>query len=52
MLAGFSTCWEQGVQRRMVLVVIFSLDFFLLFLCFIVAIFDLMHDVEAIHGLW
>ena len=40
----------QRVQRRMVLVVIFFV-FWKLFICFVVAIFDLVHDMEAIHDL-
>ena len=41
----------QGIQRFMVLVVMFF-DFFLNdFFGFVVAIYDLVHDVEAIHGL-
>ena len=36
---------RQWVQHRMVLVVNF------LFFCFVVAIFDLVHDVEALHDL-
>ena len=43
---------EQEVQRRMVLVVIFFFIFLnYLFVCFTAAIFHLVHDVEAIHGL-
>ena len=38
----------QGVQGRIVLVVILF-QFFCC--CFVVAIFDLVHDVKAIHGL-
>ena len=46
------TVWDpwQGVQRRMVYVV----DYFVCFICFsfvVVVIFDLVHEVEAIHGL-
>ena len=40
----------QGVQRRMVYLVIFRI-FESIFVFFVVAIFDLVHDVEAIHGL-
>ena len=40
----------QGVQRRRVLVVNFFL-FFYFFFCFVGAIFDLAHDVEAIFHL-
>ena len=39
---------SQGVQRTMVLVVNFFVFWKLFFLCFVVAIFDLVHDVEAI----
>ena len=42
---------EPRVQRRMGLVVIFSEFLKLLLFCFVVAIFDLEHDGEAIHGL-
>ena len=42
---------SQGVQLRMVLVVNFFRIFEIIFFCFVVAIFDLVHDVEAIHGL-
>ena len=44
----------QGVERRMVLVVNlieFWKSFFFFFFCFVVAICDLVYDVEAIHGL-
>ena len=41
---------KKGVQRRMVLRVIFSI-FFLNISSFVVAIFDLVHDVEW-HGLY
>ena len=38
----------SSVQSRMVLVVnFFEIEYF----CFVVAIFDLVHDVEAIHDL-
>ena len=42
-------CW---LQRRMVLVV-FSFSNFTIFIffCFVVAICDLVHDVETMHGL-
>ena len=41
----------QGVQRRIVLVVNrFHIFEFILF-CFVVAVFDLVHNVEAIHDL-
>ena len=40
----------QGVQGRMVLVVLFFV-FLKLFFCFVVAIFDLVHAVEAIFHL-
>ena len=36
------------VQRRMVLVIIFSYLFKLLLFCFAVAIFDIVHDMETI----
>ena len=36
----------------MVLVVNFSVFFKLFLFCFDVAIFDLVHDLEAIHGLF
>ena len=39
---------SQGVQRRTVLVVIFFVFLKLIF-CFVVAIFDLVHDVQAMH---
>ena len=43
---------NEGVQCMMVLDVNF-LDFLkLLFLCFVVAIFDLVYDVEAINDLY
>ena len=44
---------KTRVQRKMVLVVNFFVVFFsnYFFFCFVVAIFDLVHDVEAIHGL-
>ena len=38
----------EAVQRRMALVVNFFVFLKLLFFCFVVAICDLMHDVEAI----
>ena len=41
----------QEVQRRMVLVVFFSYIFEIIIFCLVVAIFDLVHDVDAIHGL-
>ena len=41
----------QGVQCRMVLVVIFSHFFLNIFFCFVDAIFDLVYDVEDTHGL-
>ena len=37
----------QWVQYRLVLVLIFFIKLF----CFVVAMSDLVHDVEAIHGL-
>ena len=42
---------NQRVQRRMVLVVIFFVFLKLFFFCFVVALFDLVHDVEAINDL-
>ena len=42
---------KHGVQRRMILVVNFFEFLKLLFFCFVVAIFDLVHDVVAIHSL-
>ena len=41
----------QGVQCRMALVVIFFPIFEKKIFLFVVAILDLVHDVEAIHGL-
>ena len=41
----------QGEQRKMVLVVIFFHIFEIVFICFVVAICDLLHDVEPINGL-
>ena len=41
---------KQGVQNRMVLVVNFFE--FMIFLLFVVAICDFVHDVEVIHGLY
>ena len=38
----------QGVERRMVLVVIFFLKILTFVLCFVVAMNDLVHDVETI----
>ena len=40
------------VQRRMVLVVIFSNFPKLLFFCCVVATRDIVHDVKTIHGLY
>ena len=42
---------KQGVQCSMVLVVIFFPNFEIIIFCFVVAIFDLVHDLEAIHDL-
>ena len=42
---------KQGVQCRMVLVVNFFDFFFNFYFCFVVAIFDLVHNVEAIFHL-
>ena len=42
----------QGVQHRWVFVVNFFLFFeFFIFFCFVVAMSDLVHDVETMHGL-
>ena len=41
----------QGVQHRMVLVVNFFVFLKKKFSCFVVAICDLVHDVDAMHGL-
>ena len=42
----------QGVQRWMVLVaIVFFRIFEIKWFCLVVAICDLVHDVEAIHGL-
>ena len=38
----------EGVQRRRVLVVNFFVNFETKFFCFVVAICDLVHDVEAV----
>ena len=43
---------HQGVQRMMVLVVSCSPVFEIITFCFVGAIFDLVHDVKAIHGLY
>ena len=43
-----TTLCLQGVQHRMVLVVIFFEFLKLNFFCFVVAIFDLVQDLEAI----
>ena len=43
---------DQEVQRRMGLNGQFLLCFFFQIVSFVVAIFDLVHDVGAIHGLW
>ena len=42
---------RQGVQRRMVLVVISFFCILFFCCCFVVAMSDLVHDVEAIHDL-
>ena len=39
----------QGVQRRMESVV--KIFVILIFFCFVVALFDRVHDVETIHGI-
>ena len=45
--------WQaQRVQRRMVLVVIFFLFFEIIIFWFVLAIFEVVHDVEVIHGLF
>ena len=41
----------KGIQQRMVLVVNFFEILKLLFFCFVVAMSDLVHNVEIIHGL-
>ena len=41
----------QGLQRRWVLVGFFFMFFIIKLFCFIVAMGDLVHDVEAIHDL-
>ena len=60
LLKGFKILWAsvtallalQGVQCSVVLVdIFFSHIFGIKFLCFVVAIFDLVYDVEAIHDL-
>ena len=38
----------HGVQRNMILVVSFFIFFSIFLFCFVVAIFDLVHDVKAI----
>ena len=44
------SCSFQGVQRWLVSVVFFFLEFLqLFFCCFVVAIFDIVHDVDAIY---
>ena len=50
-LAGNKLKSFQGVQRRTVLVVNFFQFFKYIFFGLVVAIFDLVHDVEAIHDL-
>ena len=42
---------NHGVQRRMISVVIFFVFLRLLFFCFVIAICDLVHAVEAMYGL-
>ena len=44
----------QGVQRTCMMILVVNFFEFLkyFFLCFIVSICDLMHDVEATHGLF
>ena len=41
----------HGVQRRMISVVNCFVFFRLLFFCYVVAICDLVHHVEAMYGL-
>ena len=41
----------QGIPHKMVLVVNFLSIFEIIFFSFVVAKFDLVHDVEATHGL-
>ena len=43
--------WFSHVQCKMVLVVNFFRIFEIIIFLFVVAIFDLVHDVEAIYGL-
>ena len=43
---------NQGVQHRMVLVVNVFHIFEIISLCFVVAVFDLLPDVDAIHDLY
>ena len=52
-MAVFIACKRFGAERRMVLVVIVS-GFFFKFIsfCFVVAIFDLVHDVEAMYDIY
>ena len=48
---GYLKC-IKGVQRKMVLVVNFFVFFYLNFVCFDFAIFDLVYDMEVTHGLF
>ena len=41
----------QGVQRRMILVVNFFVFLKLICFCFVVAVSNLVHDVEVVHGI-
>ena len=43
--------YNHGVQRRMISVVNFHHIFEIFIFCFVVAICDLVHAVEAIYGL-
>ena len=42
---------KNGVQRRMISVDIFFRIFEIIIVCFAVAIYDLVHAVEAMYGL-
>ena len=44
-------CIIHGVQRRMISVVNFFVFFEIIIFCFVVAICDLVHAVEAMYGL-
>ena len=45
------TATRHGLQRRMISVVNFFRIFEIIIFCFVVAIFDLVHAVEAMYGL-